>query len=141
MATDAQGRQLSDDGNYYWDGANWQLVDQSAASGGVDQSAASGGVDQSAASGGDGSTSSQQSQSTDAQGRQLSPDGNYYWDGSNWQPVQQGADAPDAGDAAHQGSDAIDWSKFPMIEGLTKVSSVDEWTQHIGLDPNDLNVS
>ena len=34
MATDAQGRQLSDDGNYYWDGSNWQPVDQSAASGG-----------------------------------------------------------------------------------------------------------
>jgi hypothetical protein len=26
MATDAQGRQLSDDGNYYWDGQNWQPV-------------------------------------------------------------------------------------------------------------------
>lgn len=26
MATDAQGRLLSDDGNYYWDGSNWQLV-------------------------------------------------------------------------------------------------------------------
>jgi hypothetical protein len=79
MATDAQGRQLSDDGYYYWDGAAWQPVDQSAASGG------------------DGSTSSQLSQNTDAQGRQLSPDGNYYWDGSNWQPVQQDASASDAG--------------------------------------------
>lgn len=28
MATDAQGRQLSDDGHYYWDGTAWQLVDQ-----------------------------------------------------------------------------------------------------------------
>src|SRR6266536_5648921 len=27
MATDAQGRQLSEDGNYYWDGSDWQLVD------------------------------------------------------------------------------------------------------------------
>jgi hypothetical protein len=33
MATDAQGRQLSDDGNYYWDGSNWQPANQSAASG------------------------------------------------------------------------------------------------------------
>ena len=32
MATDEQGRQLSDDGNYYWDGSAWQLVDQGAAS-------------------------------------------------------------------------------------------------------------
>jgi hypothetical protein len=79
MATDAQGRELSPDGNYYWDGSNWQLV----AAGG----AASGG----AASGSAGSTSSQsQGGGTDAQGRQLSADGNYYWDGSNWQPVQAG---------------------------------------------------
>jgi hypothetical protein len=26
MATDAQGRQLSDDGYYYWDGTAWQPV-------------------------------------------------------------------------------------------------------------------
>ena len=61
MATDAQGRQLSDDGYYYWDGANWQPVNT-------------------------GATSSQQTQ-TDAQGRQLSDDGYYYWDGASWQPV------------------------------------------------------
>jgi hypothetical protein len=72
MATDAQGRQLSPDGNYYWDGSNWQLV----GSAGGDSS-----------EGGDASASSQQSAATDAQGRQLSQDGNHYWDGSNWQPV------------------------------------------------------
>lgn len=33
MATDAQGRQLSDNGNYYWDGANWQLVAVSGGNG------------------------------------------------------------------------------------------------------------
>jgi hypothetical protein len=31
MATDAQGRQLSEDGYYYWDGSAWQLVQQDAA--------------------------------------------------------------------------------------------------------------
>jgi len=31
MATDAQGRTLSDDGNYYWDGAAWQPVQESGA--------------------------------------------------------------------------------------------------------------
>src|SRR5215472_7048185 len=70
MATDAQGRPLSDDGNYYWDGSDWQLVDQSAVPSG------------------DGSPSVR-SASVDAQGRQLSDDGNYYWDGSSWQPVGQ----------------------------------------------------
>jgi len=64
MATDAQGRLLSEDGNYYWDGSDWQLVDTAAGTG------------------------SQQSETgQDAQGRMLSEDGNYYWDGSNWQLV------------------------------------------------------
>jgi peptidoglycan hydrolase-like protein with peptidoglycan-binding domain len=34
MATDAQGRQLSDDGYYYWDGSNWQPVDSAGGPGG-----------------------------------------------------------------------------------------------------------
>lgn len=88
MATDAQGRQLSDDGNYYWDGSNWQLVDQSAASGGADSS----------------SSSSQQSQNVDSQGRQLSDDGNYYWDGSNWQLVDQSGGSGGSGAAGGGGS-------------------------------------
>jgi hypothetical protein len=39
MATDAQGRPLSDDGNYYWDGSAWQSVQQDASqqSGGSSQ--------------------------------------------------------------------------------------------------------
>ena len=82
MATDALGRQLSDDGNYYWDGSSWQLVSAAGGDGG----SSSGGYSGSSA-GGDGPTSSQQSAATDAQGRPLSDDGNYYWDGSNWQPV------------------------------------------------------
>jgi hypothetical protein len=82
MATDAQGRELSPDGNYYWDGSNWQLVDGGASSGG------------------DSSTSAQsQGGGTDAQGRQLSPDGNYYWDGSSWQLVQAAS-----GDGQAQGN-------------------------------------
>lgn len=34
MAADEQGRELSDDGNYYWDGSAWQLVDRGTASSG-----------------------------------------------------------------------------------------------------------
>lgn len=40
MATDEQGRQLSDDGNYYWDGSDWQPV-QGAGSGGQDAASGS----------------------------------------------------------------------------------------------------
>lgn len=34
MATDAQGRLLSDDGYYYWDGSNWQVAASAAGPGG-----------------------------------------------------------------------------------------------------------
>jgi hypothetical protein len=47
---------------------------------------------------------------TDAQGRTLSDDGHYYWDGSAWQPVQ-------AGDAA-QGGDASS-SQNPSLENYS----------------------
>src|SRR5262245_13607082 len=80
MSQPPVGAQLSDDGNYWWDGSQWQPVSQS---GSADPA------------------SSQQSQdtgTTDAQGRQLSPDGNYYWDGSNWQPVS--SSTPSGGDGS-----------------------------------------
>lgn len=65
MTTDAQGRLLSEDGFYYWDGTAWQLADQSAAAG----------------------SQQPQAQTHDAQGRLLSEDGIYFWDGSAWQLV------------------------------------------------------
>lgn len=68
MATDAHGRRLSDDGNYYWDGTVWQLVNPSTLSSGQQEP----------------------EQKVDAQGRQLSDDGHYYWDGTQWQPVDGG---------------------------------------------------
>src|SRR5215472_5618044 len=70
MATDAQGRLLSDDGSYYWDGTNWQLVDISSSNVGAASS-----------------QSPQLTPRTDAQGRLLSDDGSYYWDGTNWQLI------------------------------------------------------
>jgi hypothetical protein len=102
MATDAQGRELSDDGYYYWDGSAWQPVDQSAASG--EQ----------------GSSNSTQSQNVDAQGRQLSDDGNYYWDGSDWQPVEN------ASANGEQNDDAwIDEAAFEVEIGAEHEASVD----------------
>jgi hypothetical protein len=106
MATDAQGRQLSDDGYYYWDGSAWQPVDQSGASGGAS------------------SGSSQQSQNVDAQGRQLSGDGQYYWDGSNWQPVDAsgggggGGGAQQFAQAMAQAGYNIDASGLPDLSTL-----------------------
>ncbi|HEY3866823.1 MAG TPA: hypothetical protein VGM10_00655 [Actinocrinis sp.] len=73
MATDAHGRLLSEDGNYYWDGDAWQLAGQSAAAGSQQPQT--------------------QAQNVDAQGRLLSEDGIYYWDGANWQLVDRSAAA------------------------------------------------
>lgn len=91
MATDAQGRQLSEDGHYYWDGSTWQLVDQSAASG------------------------TQQGQ--DTQGRQLSEDGNYYWDGSTWQPVNAGGAGGAGGSQQSQFAQAMASAGFTIDAG------------------------
>lgn len=93
MATDAQGRLLSDDGIYYWDGTDWQLVDTTA--GAESQQSGSGAGSQ------------------DAQGRLLSDDGNYYWDGSSWQLVDtqdqsaSGSDADVPGDIAVSMQDEV----------------------------------
>jgi hypothetical protein len=61
MTAMPEGAQLSEDGSYWWDGADWQPVDQG------DQGGASGSTEEG----------------------QLSEDGNYRWDGSEWQPVEQ----------------------------------------------------
>jgi hypothetical protein len=57
--------QLSDDGQYRWDGTDWQPVSGEAGAG--DGSAAHGG---------------------DSYAGQLSDDGQYRWDGTDWQPVE-----------------------------------------------------
>jgi hypothetical protein len=91
MATDAQGRQLSPDGNYYWDmnDYQWHLVDRRPGLGEVGSAAD---LDSMVTRYEAGTTPS-----VDAQGRQLSPDGNYYYDGSNWQLVSGVGMATSAG--------------------------------------------
>jgi hypothetical protein len=54
-----EGAQLSEDGNYWWDGSDWQPVTQDSTQ-----------------------------EATPEEG-QLSEDGYYRWDGSDWQPVEQ----------------------------------------------------
>jgi hypothetical protein len=112
MATDAQGRQLSDDGYYYWDGANWQPVTESGA----------------------GTTSSEQYTATDAQGRQLSEDGNYYWDGANWQLVSASG-GNGAGADTGQTITADD-----IITGAHALTTVAELAEIFGQLPETLGV-
>jgi hypothetical protein len=65
---------------------------------------------------------------------QYSEDGNYWWDGSEWQPVQ--SQDGSGGDGSQQTDPPVDWSQFPTIAALMQVSSPDEWLQYIGVDPN-----
>jgi hypothetical protein len=119
MTDTSGGVQYSDDGHYYWDGSAWQPVDAEHPGPG--------------AGAGTGSSSGSATGSGSGAGQeQYSEDGKYKWDGTQWQPTdgQQGQDG-------HQ--DTVDWSKFPLIEGLTKVDDVDGWFRHIGLEPEDLN--
>jgi hypothetical protein len=117
MTEASAGVQYSEDGNYWWDGNAWQPV-------GDQQQGPSG------------SSSSSGAPSSSSGATQYSEDGKFWWDGNAWQPVDgQAGGAADS----QQGEAPIDWSKYPTIEGLTRVSTVDEWLQHIGLDPSELN--
>ena len=113
MTETSTGVQYSDDGNYWWDGSAWQTVD--------------------ARHPGPGTASGQTGQTEQTGQTQYSEDGKYWWDGSQWQPVEE-----QPGQAGQH--DAIDWSKFPLLEGLTKVGGTEDWIRHIGLDPEDLNI-
>jgi hypothetical protein len=64
--------QLSEDGNYWWDGAAWQPVEGGAAS-----------------------------DAAPADHQQISDDGNYHWDGSQWQPIAGGGADADAIGGGH----------------------------------------
>jgi hypothetical protein len=120
MTQPTPGAQLSEDGNYWWDGSQWQPVAQS---GGADPS------------------SSQQPQggSTDAQGRQLSEDGNYYWDGSAWQPVDGAGSGAGGGSAQEQFSQAmaqygynIDANAVPDLSTLqSAIDTMVQWYQSL----------
>lgn len=58
---------------------------------------------------------------TDAQGRQLSEDGYYYWDGTAWQPVQG-----EGGASAGQAQEGQSGQVSPEIEALLKKMAADE---------------
>jgi hypothetical protein len=113
MTEASAGVQYSEDGQYWWDGADWQPVD----------------------TGGSDSTSTD-STSTDSGEKQYSEDGQYWWDGSDWQPVQdQSVDEIET-----TGEPEIDWSNYPLLQGIYESTSVDEWLQYIGLEPDQLKV-
>ena len=91
MAQIPPDAQRSDDGQWWWDGAQWQPVgDQGDAGAAGAASAASQPADAGQAA-------------TPASG-QLSDDGQWQWDGSQWQPLQAGdQNAPATGDTTGSG--------------------------------------
>jgi hypothetical protein len=76
------GAQRSEDGKYWWDGADWQPVTEESK---------------------DNSTAGSGEQSADV--GQLSEDGQWKWDGSQWQPVEAGAAGAEGAGAGAAGGD------------------------------------
>lgn len=86
---------------------------------------------------------------------QYSEDGNYWWDGQQWQPVDQsqsggqspssssGEQPPESGDGQQGGQDEqpIDWTQFPTLWLIASSSDVNDHYQKIGIDPESLNSS
>jgi hypothetical protein len=97
------GAQRSEDGQWWWDGAQWQPVPAHAAAGTTETQPASGtaGAEQAR-----GSTSAQPAsaaaEAPSETGGQLSEDGQWRWDGTQWQPAH--TDPAAAATAATAGS-------------------------------------
>jgi hypothetical protein len=75
----------------------------------------------------------------DAQGRQLSEDGYWYWDGAEWQPVDgqpQYSEQPAEEDSSNpdERQIAFDPGDFPTLMLYAQYSSIDELATHLGLD-------
>ena len=81
MAQIPPDAQRSDDGQWWWDGSQWQPVDQAA--GGAADAAGEAGA-------GAGAPPADATQTASPSSGQLSDDGQWQWDGSQWQPVQAG---------------------------------------------------
>jgi hypothetical protein len=109
----------SEDGQWWWDGSQWQPISGAANSGDATTSAAAAPAS---------SSDPAQTPATPASG-QLSDDGQWQWDGSQWQPVQ----------GAQSGSDkqTINPSDYPELAALSKAdpNDFDGYLQSIGIDP------
>jgi hypothetical protein len=78
------------------------------------------------------------------EGAQRSEDGNYWWDGSAWQLIDQsgGGGAAAGGQDASQGGGGIqiDLQQFPGLWRLSQTdpsdAGVDQYLAGLGIDPN-----
>ncbi len=133
MAQIPADAQRSDDGQWWWDGSQWQPVGDQAGAGG-------------AAAGAEQPAQSDAGQTPSPAGGQLSDDGQWQWDGSQWQPVQgaaagaaSGAEAG-ASSGAAAGAGPLDPSEFPTLAALSQSNpnDFDSYLQTIGIDPSTL---
>jgi hypothetical protein len=113
MTEASAGVQYSEDGQYWWDGTDWQPVDTGDAGSGSDASSESG-------------------------ERVYSEDGQYWWDGTDWQPVDEQSSDGGGGETSEP---EIDFSNYPLIQGIYESTSVEEWLQYIGVEPDELNAA
>jgi hypothetical protein len=112
------GAQRSPDGNYWWDGGQWQLVEQAQAE--TPPSA----------------DSTQHPPTGIPADAQRSPDGNYWWDGDQWRPVEDNDQA-----AQHPDGEpfAFDLDDFPALKLYAEADSADEVLRRLGIDVAALN--
>jgi hypothetical protein len=88
----------SEDGQYWWDGAQWQPVFGAGA--GAEASAPASAAAPSTAASGTTPDAAQAAAAAPATGGQISDDGQWQWDGSTWQPVPTAAPAAPAAQPA-----------------------------------------
>jgi hypothetical protein len=69
-------------------------------------------------------------------GAQLSDDGNYWWDGTQWQPVQPDQEPGGASQGDSSGDEPVDLgfdpSQYPNIAAFAGPESLDDWLASIG---------
>ena len=123
------GAQLSEDGKYWWDGADWQPVSTEDSK------------DSSTPGNTGGNTDGGGEQSTEV--GQRSEDGQWQWDGSQWQPAEGSASA-DGGDGAAAGGDlaaALAGQGIPIAADAADAGYIQQVAEHLsnwygGLDEN-----
>lgn len=72
-----------------------------------------------------------------------SEDGQWWWDGSQWQPVGDSGSAAQSAPAAGTSAPAepIDMSQYPTITAFAKAGGAEAWLEQLGLDPRRLDGS
>jgi hypothetical protein len=137
------GAQLSDDGQWWWDGTQWQPVPaggETATQGGTGDPASGAASTAAAPASTAASDPGTGSGTTEATG-QLSEDGQWRWDGTQWQPVQpaagstpasgSGADPNAAQQTGEQGADT------PPQWDLSSASTAAVFTLNEQPDPSE----